>query len=189
MMVVFTSFTTPDRWTKPPSAGFRDRERSMQKKREHHGISMADLMGEIDTQIKGFRRGFNPGEAVKGTVVSVGPEFLVVDLHAKIEGIVPRVDLDPETPMPKEGDGMDLFFVEMQGGAARLSPRLGGSGAAVNQSIRHAYETRMPLEGVVEKEVNGGYEVTLAGQPLILPDDAIPPDPEFLRRHRRAVMR
>ncbi len=26
-----------------------------------------------------------------------------------------------------------------------------------------------------------------AGQPLVLPDDAIPPDPEFLRRHRSAV--
>lgn len=141
----------------------------MQKKSTGNGLSMADLMGEIDAQFEGFRRGYRPGEALKGTVVSVGPEFLVIDIHAKIEGIVQRIDLDPESPMPKEGDVLDLFFVEMQGGAARLTPHLGGAGAAVDQSIRQAFETKMPLEGTVEKEVNGGYEVTIAGQRAFCP--------------------
>jgi hypothetical protein len=58
-------------------------------------------------------------------------------MHAKIEGIVHREDLDPEKPLPAEGDVLDLFFVQMQGGAARLSLRLGGSGAAVEQSIKY----------------------------------------------------
>ncbi len=132
-------------------------------------LTMADLMGEIDAQFSTFRRGFSPGESVRGTVLSVGPDFLVLDVHAKMEGIVNRFDLDPEQPMPAVGDELDLYFVEMQGGAARLTPRLDGSGAAVDQSIRQAYESRMPLEGTVEKEVNGGFEVSIAGQRAFCP--------------------
>ncbi len=132
-------------------------------------LTMADLMGEIDAQLTTFRRGFHPGETVRGTVVSVGPEFLVLDIQAKMEGIVNRYDLDPEQPMPAVGDVLELYFVEMQGGAARMTSRLDGSGAAVDQSIRQAHESRMPLEGTVEKEVNGGFEVTIAGQRAFCP--------------------
>lgn len=141
----------------------------MQKKRAPSDVSMTDLMGEIDAQFAGFRRGFNPGEALQGTVVSVGSEFLVVNIKAKMEGIVSRLDLDPEAPMPVLGDVLDLFFVQMQDGAARLTPRLSGSSAAVDQSIRQAFESKMPLEGLVEKEVNGGYEVTVSGQRAFCP--------------------
>lgn len=141
----------------------------MQKKRAPSDVSMADLMGEIDAQFSGFRRGYNPGEAVRGVVVSVGPEFLVLDIHAKMEGIVSRLDLDPESPMPAVGDELDVYFVQMQDGAARLTPKLSGSGAAVDQSIRQAFESKLPLEGLVEKEVNGGYEVTVAGQRAFCP--------------------
>jgi small subunit ribosomal protein S1 len=141
----------------------------MQRKQNTSGISMAELMGEVDAQMAAFRRGFDPGEAVRGTVVSVGPDFLVIDLNAKIQGIVARADLDPDSPMPAEGDQLELYFVQMQDGAARLTGRLSGSGAAVDQSIRQAYETRMPLEGLVEKEVNGGYEVTISGQRAFCP--------------------
>ena len=141
----------------------------MQNKSINGDISMAELMGEIDAQIAGFRRGFNPGEALRGTVVSVGEEFLVLDIRATMEGIIARSDLDPEAPMPAVGDLLDAYFVQMQDGAARLTARLSGSGAAVEQSIRQAFESRMPLEGTVEKEVNGGYEVTIAGQRAFCP--------------------
>ena len=139
------------------------------QKKKSNGISMAELMGDIDAQFETFRRGFAPGEAVQCTVVSVGDENLVLDLNAKFEGFIPRADLDPDSPMPSTGDVLTLYFVSMQDGAARMTQRLSGAGAAVDKSILDAFQARLPLEGTVEKECNGGYEVTLCGQRAFCP--------------------
>ena len=141
----------------------------LQKKRNQASSAMAELMGEVDAQFKNFRRGFNPGEVVRCKVVSVGDEFLVLDLNSKLEGIVYRIDLNPEAPMPAVGDTLPLYFVAMQEGAARFTARLSGSGAAVNQSIQSAFASGLPLEGTVDKEVNGGYEVSVSGQRAFCP--------------------
>ena len=141
----------------------------MLQKKNQRSTEMAALMGEVDASFKGFRKGFNPGEAVKCTVVSVGNEFLILNLNSKLEGIINRVDLNPEAPMPAVGDTLTLYFIAMQEGAARFTAKLSGSGAAVNQSIQSAYASKLPLEGVVEKEVNGGYEVTVGGQRAFCP--------------------
>ena len=37
-------------------------------------------------------------------------------------------------------------------------------GSALDASIRQAYEQNMPIDGKVEKEIKGGYEVTVKGQ-------------------------
>jgi small subunit ribosomal protein S1 len=71
--------------------------------------------------------------------------------------------------MPVVGDVLDVYFVGMKEGAALLTPSLSGSSAAVDQSIRQAFESKMSLEGLVEKECNGGYEVTVAGQRAFCP--------------------
>lgn len=140
-----------------------------QKKKAPGSVSMEDLMGEIDAQFDGFKKGFTPGEMVQGTVISIGSEYIVLDIHSKIEGIVSRIELNPDDKMPVVGDVMSLYFVEMRDGAARLTPKLTGSGAAMDASIRAAYEKRMPLEGTVEKEVNGGYEVRIGGERAFCP--------------------
>ena len=42
-------------------------------------------------------------------------------------------------------------------------------GPALDPSIRQAYEQNLPVEGKVEKEVKGGYEVTVCGQRAFCP--------------------
>ena len=42
-------------------------------------------------------------------------------------------------------------------------------GPALDPSIRQAYEQNLPIEGKVEKEVKGGYEVTVCGQRAFCP--------------------
>ena len=128
---------------------------------------MAELMGEIDVQMTTMRRGFDPGEKIAGTVLSVGAEMIVVDINSKMQGLIERTQWKEGELLPAEGDVIDVFFVEVRDGAARLS--LGGSGSVVDQSILQAYQTRLPLEGKIEKEINGGYEVHLGGQRAFCP--------------------
>jgi len=42
-------------------------------------------------------------------------------------------------------------------------------GPALDPSIRQAYEQNLPIDGTVEKEVKGGYEVTVCGQRAFCP--------------------
>ena len=87
---------------------------------------MAELMGEIDVQMTTMRRGFDPGEKIAGTVLSVGAEMIVVDINSKMQGLIERTQWKESELLPAEGDVIDVFFVEVRDGAARLS--LGGSG-------------------------------------------------------------
>lgn len=128
------------------------------------GVSMAELLGESGTSSV-VRTGFKPGEKVHGVVLSVDVGYLSIDLGAKIAGFVNVVDLPENMELPKVGDELDLVFVEMKEGAARLTGRISMSaGAVVNESIRMAYDARLPVEGSFDKEVKGGFEVTVCGE-------------------------
>lgn len=131
--------------------------------------AMAELMGEIDAQMHTMRRGFDPGEKVPGVVVSVGPDYILVDIHSKMQGIIERTQWPEELDLPESGDAIDAYFVEVRDGAARLALGGSGAGSAVNTSIQQAYLAKLPLEGKIEKEINGGYEVIVDGQRAFCP--------------------
>ncbi len=131
--------------------------------------AMADLMGEIDVQLDSLRKGFAPGEKVKGAVLSVGQDYVVVDLNSKIQGVIERTQWAEEAEVPEIGEEIEAYFVDESDGAARLVLGGSASAAAMNQSIQQAYLTKLPLEGKIEKEINGGYEVTIAGQRAFCP--------------------
>ena len=131
--------------------------------------AMAELMGEIDAQMGSLRQKFNPGEKVHGTILSVGTDFVVLDINSTMQGIVERTQWEPEGEQPVVGEEIDAYFIEAQDGAARLALDIGGAGSAINQSVQQAYLSKLPLEGRIEKEINGGYEVTIAGQRAFCP--------------------
>ncbi len=131
--------------------------------------AMADLMGEIDVQLDSLRRGCDPGEKVKGIVVSVGSNYVVVDINAKMQGVIERTQWADEAEVPEVGAEIEAYFVDVSDGAARLVLGGSASAAAMNQTIQQAYLTKLPMEGKIEKEINGGYEVTIAGQRAFCP--------------------
>jgi small subunit ribosomal protein S1 len=126
--------------------------------------AMAALMDEIDEQMKGLRKGFNPGEKVRGTVISVTDDYIVLDVNSKLQGVIDTNQWDVNIPLPEPNDVIDVYFVEVRDGSARFTVNSGSSGAAANQSILQAYTTKLPVEGKIEKEINGGYEVIVCGQ-------------------------
>ena len=66
------------------------------------------------------------------------------------------------------GDSVDAIFSGMFNGAFLFSSKI-SSKSAVDRTLIDAYDRQMPVEGKVEKEINGGYEVSLHGQRAFCP--------------------
>ena len=129
---------------------------------------MMDFASLLDSQLKSYRRGFNPGDTVKARVVTVGEEYVTLDVNAKSVGLLPVSDvLDEEgEPTVRRNDEIEVSFVAMQRDAflfAKADVASSAAVAAIDQTIQHAFNNHLALEGNVVKEVKGGYEVTVAG--------------------------
>jgi small subunit ribosomal protein S1 len=62
----------------------------------------------------------------------------------------------------KEGDTLEAYFVSADGSEMLFTTRIAG-GAAGSTQLEEASNSGIPVDGVVVKEIKGGYEVRLAG--------------------------
>ncbi len=136
--------------------------------------SMADFAALLDGQLKNYHKGFNPGDKMAARVVRVGETFLTLDVNAKSVGILPIEDVTDTdgSVTAKRGDLLDVEFVGMQKDAYLFALANKVDSAAVidvDQTIQRAFDNQLPIEGRVEKEVKGGYEVTVSGQRAFCP--------------------
>jgi small subunit ribosomal protein S1 len=111
-----------------------------------------------------------PGQKVEATVLKIAGDWVFLDVGQKGEGVLEKKELlDAEGHLSvAEGDRLTVFFRSRAGGELRFSARIGGVDAGL-ASLEEACRGGIPVEGVVEKEVKGGYEVRVAGQRAFCP--------------------
>ena len=131
--------------------------------------SMMDFASLLDNQLKSYRKGFNPGDTVKARVVTVGETYVTLDVNAKNVGLLPVEDVQDEEgePTVQRDDVIEVSFIAMQKDAflfAKADVAKSAATVSLDQTIQHAFNNGLALEGKVEKEVKGGYEVTIGGQ-------------------------
>ena len=114
-------------------------------------------------------RAFEDGEAVRGTIVAIGPDVAFLDIGGKSEATIEVEELkDPEGDIEVEvGETIEALVVSTEGGL-RLSRKL-ARGAAAKEQLADAFRAGLPVEGRVEKTIKGGYEVRIAGQRAFCP--------------------
>lgn len=112
-------------------------------------------MFEASTQAKRVDR----GDTVEGRIVAIGEDVAFVDVGGKGEATMELEELrDAEGGLEVAvGDVIQAVVVSTAGGLS-LSRRL-ARGAATDRQLEDAFQTRLPVEGKVEKAVKGGYEV------------------------------
>ena len=110
------------------------------------------------------------GDIVKGTVVQVGDDEVMVDVGGKSEGVIPLRELsccDIRSPkvMFKVGDELEVAVIRVQDdeGKILLSKRKADAEKAWD-TLRIAMNDRTPIEGVVTEMVKGGLLVNLGVQ-------------------------
>lgn len=103
-----------------------------------------------------------PGQKLEVRVLKVSAEWVFIDCGQKGEGVIDRkefLDLDGNCTV-KEGDSISAYFLSSRQGEMRFTTRLGG-GAAGNAQLEAAWQSGVPVEGQVEQEIKGGYQIRL----------------------------
>lgn len=126
-----------------------------------------DFAALFEASLKAKR--IEQGQTIEGTIVAIGPEVAFVDVGGKGEATIDLDELkDADGDLEVSvGDRVQAVVVSTSGGIS-LSRRL-ARGAATRAQLEDAYRSRLPVEGRVEKEVKGGYEVRIAGQRAFCP--------------------
>src|SRR5215472_9781859 len=109
------------------------------------------------------------GEFVEGRIVAIGPEVALVDVGQKGEAMMNIAELknaDGELEVAV-GERVQAMVVSTSGGLT-LSRRLAGA-AASDRQFEAAFEGGLPVEGKVEREVKGGYEVRVGRRRAFCP--------------------
>jgi small subunit ribosomal protein S1 len=109
------------------------------------------------------------GELVEGRIVAIGPEVALVDVGRKGEAVMDIAELknaDGEFEVAL-GDRVRAMVVSTSGGLT-LSRRLAGA-AASDQQFEAAFQNGLPVEGKVERQVKGGYEVRIGRRRAFCP--------------------
>lgn len=107
---------------------------------------------------------FEAGQKVQGRIVKISAESIFLDLGGKSEGYLDRKELvDEEGNLSaKEGDLIHAYFLSSGDDGMRLSTHI-TSGDAGKRHLEDAWRSGIPVEGLVEKEIKGGFEVKIVG--------------------------
>lgn len=120
--------------------------------------------GNLQSQLMeslGGLKALEDGQLVDGTVISVTDDTVFVDIGYKSEGRIPAAEFMGE--MPKEGDNVTVVVVRKDG---RNGPEISKTKADAKQlwkDLRKLYEEKSPIDGIIEKEIKGGFDVNLGG--------------------------
>lgn len=113
-------------------------------------------------QNPGSREKYEIGQMVETRIEYISEDTVFLQLGGKSEGILDKAEvLDKDGNLTvKEGDPIQVFFVKAQNGQLYFTKRLSAD-KTDSSMLEQAYKNKIPVEGVVEKEIKGGYEVKI----------------------------
>jgi len=97
-------------------------------------------------------------------VIEITREWVFINLGGKSEGYISINEFvnDEGNITIKEGDTVNAFFLYSKNNEMLFTTRLTGETTG-KEHLEEAYYNRMPVEGLVEKEIKGGFEVKISG--------------------------
>jgi len=118
-------------------------------------------------------RDFEEGEIVKGVVIKIDRDEVMVDVGYKSEGYIPLSEFgtNPDgTPKVKIGDVVDVYLLrkEDQDGLVVLSKEIADQ-KIVWDRIAEAHESGAIIQGKVVKRIKGGLKVEIENVKAFLP--------------------
>ncbi len=104
------------------------------------------------------------GQKTEARILQIGPDWMFLDIGQKGEGVLDVKELqDDDGKMTVAvGDSISAYFISREGGEMRFTTRLGGGSTGTAQ-LEEAWRSGIPVDGRVEKEIKGGYDIKLPG--------------------------
>lgn len=115
----------------------------------------------IEKSLEGLSR-FEPGQMLETTVISISGGTVFLQLGGKSEGVLDASEVSEEdgSLRVKPGDTVRVFFLASRDGELRFTTRISGDEAG-SAMLQNAYENAIPVEGRVEKEIKGGFDIRI----------------------------
>jgi len=136
---------------------------------KEEGESFEKLLEEHDATPNSMSR----GELVIGRVISVGDDYVYVDVGQKVEGVVRVSDFtDTNNELPKEGDEIEVVVEKLTDKEVRLSFKKAFA-RKYEEQLREAYKNGTPVKGKIVDIVNRGFNVDLGGKTAFLPQSRV----------------
>ena len=133
---------------------------------EENGENFADLFEDSYSSVDNLE----PGQQVETEIVSISGDYIFLHLGGKSEGLLESAELtDKDGKLTvKEGDRIKVFFLSSKNGEMHFTTRISGekAGSAV---LENAYRSGIPVEGLVEKDIKGGFEVKIGSTRAFCP--------------------
>lgn len=106
----------------------------------------------------------NPGEKVGAAILKITDQWVFIDIGGKSEGLISideYKDSDGNITV-REGETITAYLLSSRNNENFFTTRLTGS-AGGGEYLEEAFHSGIPIEGVVEKEIKGGFDVRIAG--------------------------
>ena len=132
-------------------------------------MSQESLEEAYDNSLKAF----TDGEIVKGSVVDISRDEVMIDIGFKSEGYIPASEFESgenDLPSVQVGDEIDVYIVRREDseGQIVLSKKIADQ-TLVWDEIATAYESGSPVEGQITERIKGGLRVTVGSLRGFLP--------------------
>ena len=123
--------------------------------------SFADM---FEASLAGVGEPLVPGKKIAATILQIGKDWSFLDVGQKGEGVLASAELlnTEGEHQYVVGDKISAYFLSRAGGELRFTTKIGGTGSGTEQ-LENAYQSGIPVDGTIEKEIKGGFEVKLAG--------------------------
>ena len=140
-------------------------------------IEPQDVAMNMEEAIDESLRTFEEGEILRGTVVKIDSEEVIVDVGYKSEGSIPVAEFDtlPDgNPDVRAGETIPVYLVhkEDRDGLVVLSKRIADQKIIWND-IETSHEEGKAIQGKVIKRIKGGLEVEIGNISCFLPASQI----------------
>ncbi|GAB4229893.1 MAG: 30S ribosomal protein S1 [Acidobacteriota bacterium] len=114
------------------------------------------------------------GEVVKGRVLKVSPDWVVVDVGFKSEGVIPAAEFKDETGglNVEVGQEVDVLLESIEPDGSVVLSREKAERMKIWDKIEHAYNEQTVLKGKVVDRVKGGLAVDI-GVKAFLPGSQV----------------
>lgn len=108
-----------------------------------------------------------PGQRVDAQIADITSDWVFLDIGGKSEGALDKKELLDETGdfTLKVGDTVTAYFLASRNNERLFTTRI-TSGQAGRNFLEHAWRGEIPVEGLVEKEIKGGFQVKIPGDTL-----------------------
>jgi len=123
-------------------------------------LSFEELLNES----AGATGWLEPGERVDLPIVDIGSDWVFLGLSGKSDALIDKKELINENgDLPfKIGDTIAAYFMSSRQGEYLFTTQI-TTGEAGRNYLGHAWDNKIPVEGLVETETKGGFRVKIAG--------------------------